>query len=294
MPEEKAPILFYISKPPKPKPFGKFLKDWFIETKDRFLFLLQPTEMVLPEPEKKLLVSTESVSPVDIKERLSYAKTLVDAAEKRLETVRTKANSLLGFVSFLSSVMSWSLVAGHERINWDSGILSYLFGFLLMVSLASFALCLLALFRSQSVSTFSTSTPDIFFDLEKGESKAPDWSNELIVLFKAWGDIHRWSDIVTDFFRAGQRFLSIALITTLLACSIAYLYPSTATKTPQHIANLNSEITVLAPTNIPESIFNWWELLGLLGIGITITAFTTAYLKQQHTQASPSNPTKHT
>ncbi|MFO0802847.1 MAG: hypothetical protein U0791_06955 [Gemmataceae bacterium] len=149
----------------------------------------------------------------------------MDAASGRLDTVRGKATSLLGFVALLTPILSWWLLTGRERVASAPIALAVIVYVLILISAAGLLLCLRALFRSQSVASYRAQTPALFVNLDTAELVTHDWAGELIEQVRVWGDVQRWSDVVTDYFRAGQRFLSISLVTAILAGVVSYLYP---------------------------------------------------------------------
>jgi len=222
--------------------------------------------MFLPAPAREVVRPRASVkAPKDLKERLAVAKGLVDLAEKRLDTVRSKATSLGGFVAILTPILSWWLLTGRERIGTAPFLLMALVYALIAISATSLAICLRALFRSQSIASYQTLDPSLFINLEKGELRTHDWAGELIGQLAVWGDVQRWADIVADYFRAGQRFLGISLVTAVLAGAVSYIFPQTThpvtppARPGMEIGFVAPIESINAPANIP---------FGYLGIGL--------------------------
>lgn len=221
----RVPLLDYIPGYPERRSVRRAMIRWWKETWGWLKHTVAPTEMGLPPPARRVEPPEDATPPADVKERLAAAKGLVDSAEKRLDTVRSKATSLLGFVALLTPILSWWLATGRERIGAAPVPLAVVTYGLMLVAGLSLTLCLRALFRSQAVASYTSLTPALYLDLEKGEFRPHDWAGELVTQLEVWGEVQRWSDVVVDYFRAGQRFLGISLVAAVLAGVISYLYP---------------------------------------------------------------------
>lgn len=275
------PILDHVPGFPERQPLWKAWKRWWRETWWYLRHTLTPTENYLPPPAKSITPPAGGDPPADLKERLAAAKAVVDAAEKRLDTVRGKATSLLGFVSLATPVLSWWLLSGRDRLVAAPLSLVGVVYALMVLAAGSTLLCLLALFRSYSVGTYPTQTPDLFVDLERGELKPHDWAAELRGQAEAWGAVHRWADVVADFFKAGQRFLTIAVAAAVTAGTISYLYPQ-PNKPVTVVQRPSGELAVQGastPTSPADEAARWqaafWNLVWLIvgvavGVGVTL------------------------
>lgn len=272
-PPQREPLLDYVPEFPEHRPLGKAWVRWWKETWGWLVHTVRPTEMELPDPAKRIARPAETEPRADLKERLAAAKSLVDTAEKRLDTVRGKATSLLGFVALLTPILSWWLLTGRDRIGGAPVPLAVIVYVLMVLSAASLVLCLRALFRSQSVASYRILTPSLVVDLETGVLRPHDWAGELIGQLNAWGDVQRWSDVVTDYFRAGQRFLGISLATAVLAGVASYLYPQPSRQVTL-IARPTGEIAVqgpVGPTDPNADAARWeaaaWYVSSLAVVG---------------------------
>jgi hypothetical protein len=79
--------------------------------------------------------------------------------------------------------------------------------------------------RTQRVMTFPSLSLEHLVDLQTGYLKAYDAATEVRSLTSVWGGAERWSDMLADYLRAGQRFLGLSLVFAITAGSIAYLHP---------------------------------------------------------------------
>ncbi len=109
-PPAREPIIDFIPEFPEHRPLGKAWVRWWKETWGWLGHTIRPTEMALPDPLRIVARPGPPEAPADLGERLSAASSLVSAAEGRLDTVRGKATSLLGFVALLTPVLSWWLL----------------------------------------------------------------------------------------------------------------------------------------------------------------------------------------
>jgi Fe-S cluster assembly iron-binding protein IscA len=288
-PPQREPILDYIPEFPEHRPFRKAWGRWWKETWAWLKHTVRPTEMELPDPVKRVARPAETDPPADLKERLAAAKALVDSAEKRLDTVRGKATSLLGFVALLTPILSWWLLTGRERVGQAPVPLAVIVYILMVVSAASLGLCLRALFRSQSVASFRTQMPSVFVDLDKGELCPHDWAGELIRQLDVWGDVQRWSDVVTDYFRAGQRFLGISLVTAVLAGTVSYFYPQ-PNKTIALVARPTGELAIqgpVTPTDPAAAAARWEAGAWYVSTAVAVAAAVFLLTRQRYKRVGP-------
>ena len=271
--QKPHPILEYLPGFPQPQPLKKALRKWWSDTCWFVWHTITPAETVLPEPARSVAQPADATPPTDLKKRLAAGKALVDSAEARLNTVRAKATSLLGFVALVTPVVSWWLLSGRARLSSAPVALEVLVYALMLASGAFLLLSLLALVRSQGVMSYHTLTPDLFVDLEKGELKQHDWGAELRGQALAWGSVQRWSDVVTDFFRAGQRFLVLSLVAAAVAGGASYLYPQ-PTKAVSLLQKPTGEIELVvdASGGVIDPNSRWmaalWNLLSFIVGGV--------------------------
>jgi Fe-S cluster assembly iron-binding protein IscA len=201
----------------------------------------------------------------------------------------------LGFVSLATPVLSWRLLSGRDRLSAAPLPLVWVVYGLIVLAAVSILLCLLALFRSYSVGTYPTQTPDLFVDLEKGELKPHNWAAELRGQAEAWGAVHRWADVVADFFKAGQRFLIIAVAAAATAGTISYLYPQP--NTPVTVVQRPSgELAVQGasmPTGPDDEAARWraafWNLLWLV-VGVALGGGVTLLVARRNSGRPPNGP----
>ena len=278
IPPDRNPLLDFIPDFPKHRTLREAWRRWWGETWGWMVHTLRPTESELPPPVRGLAPPAGGEPPEDLGERLAAAKALVDSADKRLDTVRSKATSLLGFTALLTPVLSWWLLTGRERIAAAPvPVAAFVYG-LIAVAAFSFALCLRALFRSQSVAAYQTPTPSLFVDVEKGELRPHDWAGELVSHFSVWGDVQRWADVVTDYFRAGQRFLAISLAAAVVAGVVSYVYPQ-----PNRVISLvlrpTGELGLvgLGPATAPDDLRRW-ETLAWYAVAAALVALAAFFL----------------
>jgi Fe-S cluster assembly iron-binding protein IscA len=291
----RLPVLDHVPGYPERQPLWKAWKRWWRDTWWYLRHTLTPTENYLPPPAKSIAPAAGGEPPTDLKERLAAAKAVVDAAEKRLDTVRGKATSLLGFVSLATPVLSWWLLSGRDRLAAAPLSLVWVVYGLMVLAAVSILLCLLALFRSYSVGTYPTQTPDLFVDLEKGELKPHDWAAELRGQAEAWGAVHRWADVVADFFKAGQRFLIVAVAAAVTAGTISYLYPQ-PNRPVTVVQRPSGELAVQgasAPTGPDDEAARWraafWNLLWLV-VGVALGVGVTLLVARRNSGRPPKGP----
>jgi Fe-S cluster assembly iron-binding protein IscA len=279
--EKSHPVLEFVPGFPQRQTLLKAFSRWWRDTCWFVRHTITPTETLLPDPARSIAQPADLAAPADLKERLAAAKGIVDAAEARLNTVRAKAINLLGFVALVIPLVSWWLLSGRAHLAAAPVALEVAGYVLMLVSAAFLSLSLLALVRSQGVVSYPCQTPDLFVDFEKGELKSHDWAGELRGQALAWGAVQRWSDVVTDFFRAGQRFLVLSLLTAVIAGGISYLYPQ-PTKPVSLVQKATGEVVLVgdATGGVIDPNSRWvaalWNLLSfIVGGGI---AFLAAWL----------------
>jgi len=290
---QRLPVLDYLPGYPEPLPLRKAWRRWWRETCWFLRHTLTPTETQLPSPARSVAApAIAEAPPADLKERLAAAKDLVDSAEARLVTVRTKATNLLGFVALVTPLVSWWLLSGRARLA-EAPLPMEILGYGLMIGAAlCLALSLLALLRSQGVVSYPCQTPDLFVDFESGSLKPHNWAAELCGQALAWGSIQRWSDVITDFFRAGQRFLMLSLLMAVLAGAISYLYPQ-PTRPVVLVQRPTGELVMAGETTpIAAPAERWaaalWNMVWfIVGVSVTIIVARTYYGGRQGPAPGP-------
>lgn len=283
--QKPHPALEYIPDFPHQQPLSKAVRRWCRETWWFVVHTITPTETTLPEPTRVVTQPADLTPPTDLKERLAAAKAIVDSAEARLNTVRSKATSLLGFVALVIPLVSWWLLSGRARLT-TAPVVMEVGGYVLMVLCAVFlSLSLLALIRSQGIVSYPCQTPDLIVDFEKGQLKAHDWAADLRGQASAWGAVQRWSDVVTDFYRAGQRFLVLSLVMAVLAGGASYLYPQ-PTKPISLVQKPSGEVALVvdASGGIIDPDSRWmaalWNLISFVAGGGVMTLISWLYFRK--------------
>jgi uncharacterized membrane protein len=211
---------------------------------------------------------------------------VVDAAEARATLLRTKATALLGIVAIVTPLLSWWLASGRDRLA-NAGLALAIPAYCLTVLAGCcLALSLLAVFRTQRVVSFPGLTLHHLVDLQTGQLKVHDPAAEVQVLSSIWGGIERWSDILADYLRAGQRFLGLSLIFAVLAGAMAYLQaePKKATDTVIQASGNPAVQTGAATINVGQApavadTLLTHSLLVLVGAAIVVL---TLYLFRKH------------
>lgn len=226
---------------PEKVPFTTAIVKWWKETYYFIGHTWTPSKPFLPEPAKRLALPDPKNLTFQGGEpsatTLAYVgsvREFVKAAEARLTTIRTKGSGLLGFVTLVTPLFAWWLVSGRDRLVGTPFALSVIANVLGIAAAVFLALAVRAFLRTQAVVGYESETPDIFVDADAGTFKPYDLCLEINILLRKWGCIHRWSDVLADHFRAGQRFLAIALSLTIAAGLPAYFYPG-STKASQDV-----------------------------------------------------------
>jgi Fe-S cluster assembly iron-binding protein IscA len=284
--QTRLPMLDFLPGYPNRLSFREARNAWWSETKWFLRHTLTPTKTQLPDPERSITLDSNVEQPPDLKERLSAAKSLVDSAEARLNTVRAKATSLLGFVAIVTPIVSWWLLSGRARLASAPIALEITGYFLELISALCLSLSLLALLRCQGVVSYTCLTPDLVVDFESGSLKPHDWRAELRGQVLTWGSVQRWSDVITDFFRAGQRFLVLSLLAGVLAGFISYICPQPTTpvtlvqRTTGELALVGLS-TPTIPNSIPRLEEFLWNLVSFaVGLGIMFIISRSYYRKR--------------
>lgn len=269
--ETLPPHLEFVPGFPKRLSFWEAIKKWFSETKHFIGHTIQPTERFLPKPTRSAEAADPERLSIENTQAEAYAEVvrrLVQSAEERLDTVRAKGNSLLGFVTLVTPVFAWWLLSGRDRLASGSvaASCSNVIGIFAVLFLG---LAIRALLRTQAVVGYEATGIDMLVDTEAKTLKPYDLVEEVRRLTLRWGQLQRWSDVIADHFRGGQRFLAVALFLFILAGGICYF----------HEAPPTSVVVVSKVTQSPQNVSLWWIVGGaLVVVGMTVALAVQFYI----------------
>jgi hypothetical protein len=203
----------------------KAAKRWWEDTFRLAHHAICPISDSLPDPKTEFGLQEQAIEPPDFERRRQYAVSLANDAESRLSKIQAKASSLIGVVTLAVPVFSWWLNSGRERLATASGFAWFAAHVLIVGAVASLALGSWALVRAQRLRSYYGRSLDDLISVYDGKFRPFEWAAELRTLALMAGTADRWADVIAEYFKAGQRFLGLALVLALASGFISYWCP---------------------------------------------------------------------
>jgi hypothetical protein len=214
--DKANPLLDYLYDKPKEIPFSKaFLVRWCKKACHLISYLFKSFEWAELEEPKRELPEPDQGANGALLERLGLK--MYDEADSRIVAVQDKSQKILGFIGILIPIYTAFLVYASKNAGSLNRIIRVSLIVVVSVSIIATALSVFAALRSLSVRHYKTPFILMAFDPKKSEYLDISEARMGIEFMRYANHNQVQADHLTEFLRASQMFLGLAITMLVLA-----------------------------------------------------------------------------
>ncbi len=223
----------YLFQRPAKVKLGKAILKHVITVKYLLWHVLVPVERDLRDPEKRLpTIPTEELG----KEVMLIAKEMYEESQKRFYSIQTKAQQMLGYLSFITPLITALLVFVWKTFRSTiSTIMFWLLVGAFFVTIILLVLVLLSILRCLSVTSLMIPFIDIVYDTKQHKYHDYSSAREAHVFLECALYNQVRNDQIADFLKAAQVFLGLALgfliLTSMVVATVVIINSFKPSKT---------------------------------------------------------------